>query len=65
MLARAGVSTEVAKRVLGHADDAIQSTYNQHDYIAERGVALTRLAGLVTRILEAPADNVVPIPIGA
>ena len=48
----------MAKRVLGHADDAIQATYNRHDYIAERGEALRKLAGLVELILEPPAGNV-------
>jgi integrase len=61
LLARAGVSTEIAKRVLGHADDAIQATYNQHSYIAERGDALAKLAGLLALIIEPPVDNVKPM----
>lgn len=61
LLARAGVSTEIAKRVLGHAEDAIQATYNRHSYVAERGAALEKLAGLVALILDPPAENVTPI----
>jgi len=64
LLARAGVSTEVARRVLGHADDAIQATYNRHTYIAERGDALAKLAGLVALILDPPGANVRPIKRG-
>ncbi len=51
LLARSGVTTEIAKRVLGHAEDSIQATYNRHSYIKERGEALEQLAGLVAQIL--------------
>ncbi|GAB4371836.1 MAG: site-specific integrase [Kiloniellaceae bacterium] len=61
LLARAGVSTEIARRVLGHAEDAIQATYNRHSYIAERGDALNKLAALLQLIIDPPAGNVVEL----
>ena len=61
LLARAGVSTEIAKKVLGHADDAIQATYNRHKYTKERGEALNALAGVMALILNPPAENVRPL----
>ncbi len=61
LLARAGVSQEIAERVLGHTQDAIIETYDQHDYEKERGEALRKLEGLVQLILDPPDENVVPM----
>jgi integrase len=61
LLARAGVSTEIAKKVLGHADDAVQQTYNRHTYTKERGEALKALAGTLALILNPPGENVRPL----
>jgi integrase len=58
LMARAGISQEIAERTLGHAQSAIVDTYDQNDYQDERGDALHKLAGLLALILEPPADNV-------
>ncbi len=59
LLARQGVSTEIARRVLGHAEDSIQATYNRHSYVKERGEALKKLATLLRLIVNPPPANVV------
>ncbi len=61
LLARAGVQQEIAERVLGHAQDAMVETYDQHDYERERGVALQKLAAQIELILHPPTDNVVDL----
>jgi integrase len=61
LLTRAGVPTEHAERVLGHARERIEATYNTHPYLEEKSAALQRLATLVERIVNPPADNVVPL----
>jgi integrase len=51
LMIRAGVSPHVSERVLGHAIPGVEGVYDQHDYLAEKTVALRKLATLVTRIL--------------
>jgi integrase len=60
LMARAGVPSEHASRVLGHAIGGIEGTYNQHRYVDEKRNALARLAGLVDTIVSERA-NVVPM----
>ena len=60
-LSRAGVSTEVSERIMGHAIPGVAGVYNRHDYIHEKGDALRRLAGLVDAIVNQRRANVVPI----
>jgi integrase len=43
-LARLGVKTDIAERVLNHARDRIQATYDVHEYLAEKRDALERWA---------------------
>ena len=57
LLARAGISQEIAERVLGHTQDTIVETYDVHDYQDERGKALRKLEALVKLILDPPEDN--------
>jgi integrase len=61
LMARAGVSSEIAERVLGHAIPGIEAIYNRHDYLDEKADALRKLAALVERIINPPSDNVVPL----
>ena len=65
LMARAGVRPEIAERVLGHAVQGIEATYNRHEYLAEKTEALKKLASLIELILSAPAGNVVELKGGA
>jgi integrase len=60
LLSRAGVASEHAERVLGHAIAGVESVYNRHPYRAEKADALARLATLIAGIVD-PRDNVTPI----
>lgn len=59
LMSRAGVRPDVSERVLGHVIAGVEGVYDHHDYIAEKRDALERLAGLVERIVNPPAGNVV------
>lgn len=54
LMARAGVQTEIAERVLGHAQDELIETYDQYDYQSEMADALERLAASVEQIVDVP-----------
>jgi integrase len=43
-LARLGVSVSIAERVLNHARERIEATYDVHDYIDEKRAALEKWA---------------------
>jgi hypothetical protein len=61
-MARAGVSSEHAERVLGHAIRGVEGTYNRHPYTPEMADALKRLARLITQIVDGEGSkNVVPL----
>jgi integrase len=61
LMAKAGVEGEVAERVLGHVIQGIEGVYNLHDYEAEKRDALEKLGAAIERILNPPANNVVPL----
>jgi integrase len=61
LMSRAGVSFEVAERVLGHVQPGVAGIYNRHSYLTEKAQALTALAGLLETILRGPVDNVVAL----
>jgi integrase len=61
LMSRAGVSFEVAERVLGHAQGGVAGVYNRHSYVTEKADALRKLAGLLETILRPPTDNVVAL----
>jgi integrase len=50
LMSRAGVQSEHAERVLGHAIGGVEGIYNRHGYDAEKADALRKLAALVERI---------------
>jgi integrase len=61
LMSRAGVATEIAERVLGHARPAMESTYDVHSYDSEKASALAKLANLIERIVSPPANNAVTL----
>ena len=58
-MARAGVQTEIAERVLGHSQGELIETYDRHDYATEMADALVKLAALIDRIVNPTDENVV------
>jgi integrase len=62
LMSRAGISSEVAERVLGHAMGGVEEIYNRHEYREEKAHALRVLASLIDNIVNPPADNVVSLP---
>jgi integrase len=61
LMSRAGVTFEVAERVLGHAMGGVAGIYNRHSYVTEKADALRKLAGLLETILRPSTDNVVAL----
>ncbi|MFI5022495.1 MAG: tyrosine-type recombinase/integrase [Alphaproteobacteria bacterium] len=61
LMSRAGVPSDIAERVLGHAIPGVRGIYDRHSYEAEKRDALERLANLVNRILNL-ASNIVSSP---
>jgi integrase len=59
LLSRAGVISEHAERVLGHALVGVEAVYNVHGFAPEKAAALAKLAALVERIVHPPDDAVV------
>ena len=60
LMAKAGVSSEHAERVLGHAIAGVEGVYNRHAYTNETADAVKRLARLIEKIVSGEPDNVVP-----
>jgi hypothetical protein len=50
---------DIAERVLGHAINGFEGVYDRHQYREEKAHALV---GLIERIVNPPADNVVSLP---
>jgi integrase len=60
LMARAGVRSEIAERIMGHVLPGVEGVYDRHPYHDEKAAALAKLAGLIERILAGPnAENVV------
>jgi hypothetical protein len=59
-MSRAGVQTEIAERVLGHAQGELIEIYDQYDYGTEMAAALKKLSALIERISPA-VENVVAL----
>jgi integrase len=60
LMARAGVTSEHAERVMGHAIAGVEGIYDRHTYRDEKANALARLATLIDGIVN-PRDNVEPM----
>jgi integrase len=60
LLSRCGVSSEIAERVMGHRLPGVRGVYDRHEYLAEKALALAKLAALVDGIVH-PRDTVVPL----
>ena len=60
LMARAGVASEHAERVMGHAIAGVEGIYNRHAYATEKADALARLATLIDGIVH-PRENVTPM----
>jgi integrase len=61
LMSRAGVPPDHAEHVLGHLLAGMRKVYDQHKYYDEKRIALRTLAGIIDRIVSAPADNVVAL----
>jgi integrase len=61
LMSRAGVPSEHAERVLGHAIVGVEGIYNRYDFASEKADALLKLSRLVESIITPPPPNVVRI----
>ena len=61
LMARAGVRSEIAERVMGHVLPGVEGIYDRREYREEKADALKKLAGLIAMILDPPAENVTPL----
>jgi integrase len=60
LMSRAGVPSEHAERVMGHAITGVKGVYDRFEYRGEKADALARLASLIDGIVH-PKPNVVPM----
>ena len=61
LMSRAQVRPDIAERVLGHVIKGVEGVYDRHSYAEEKAHALKALAGLIERIVNPPAKNVVSL----
>jgi integrase len=61
LMSRAGVLSEHAERVMGHAIVGVEATYDRHQYFAEKADALARLAALIDSIVRPRTAEVLPL----
>ena len=61
LMSRAGVQTEIAERVLGHAPGGLIQIYDRHHYQDEMADALTKLAALIEQIMSSAFVSAAPI----
>jgi integrase len=62
LMPRAGVLSEHAERVMGHAIPGVEGVYDRHRYADEKAAALAKLAAVIERIVNPPeGDVVVPL----
>ena len=59
LMSRAGVPSEHAERVMGHAIAGVEGVYDVHEYRDEKAAALAKLAALVDRITHPSSARVV------
>jgi hypothetical protein len=58
LMTRAGVPPDHAERCLGHVIGGVRGVYDRHEYYDEKKLASEKLAALIERIVNPPADNV-------
>ena len=51
LMSRAGVSSDHAERVMGHAIAGVEGIYDRHKYMDEKSTALAKLAALIDSII--------------
>ena len=61
LMSRAGVLSEHAERVMGHAQPGVQGVYDRHAYFDEKAAALAKLAALIERIAHPSSAQVVSL----
>jgi integrase len=61
LMSRAGISSDHAERVLGHAIEGVEGVYDRLAYFNEKADALNKLAHLIETIINPPEGNVVSI----
>jgi integrase len=64
LMSRAGVNPDHAERCLAHIIGGVRGTYDRHAYHDEKAHAFEALAAMIDRIVNPPADNVVPLRSG-
>jgi hypothetical protein len=60
-MSRAGVSSEHAERVMGHAIGGVEQIYDRFAYVDEKADALAKLANLIDSIVHARSATVLPM----
>src|SRR4029077_14278553 len=58
LMSRAGVSSDIAERVMGHAIAGVEGVYDRHQYRDEKADALKRLAQQIMDVVVPPPANV-------
>ena len=61
LISRAGVLSEHAERVMGHAIGGVGGIYDRHQYFEEKREALARLAALINSIIHPRSADVLPL----
>ena len=57
LMSRAGVTSEIAERVLGHVIPGVEGIYDRYEYFDEKADALNKLAALIQTIVNPPKGN--------
>lgn len=57
LMVRAGVRPDISERVLGHVIPGVEGVYDRHSYLEEKRDALERLAVMIDRIANPPAEG--------
>jgi integrase len=56
-LAKLGVKTDIAERVLNHARERIEATYDLHEYLSEKREAIEKWAQYLAALRDSPARS--------
>jgi integrase len=57
LMSRAGVSSDIAERVLGHVIPGVAGVYDRHNYVPEKRDALNTLSGLMLTIVNEVSEG--------